>query len=59
MRKIIYYCDRCGKETKNNDKESVWIIYPGNTNTYLCKKCYNDFLKFMKNNRNNYDQKTF
>jgi len=52
MRKIIYYCDRCGKETKNDDKERVWIIYPANTNGCLCKKCYNDFLKFMKNNRN-------
>ena len=53
IRKVIYKCDVCGKETNKSGNYGIFVREPKDTIGYkkmdLCKKCYKDIETTIKN----------
>lgn len=63
MKKMIFYCDRCGQELKDVSSQTIIHSWTKHYNKYydgeilcfdLCKNCYKEFNEFLKQEESKY-----
>ena len=60
IRKTIYKCDVCGKETYKSGNYGIFVRKPEDSMAYkkidLCKKCYKEIESIIKSKKNKGEQ---